>query len=182
MCSWEEKRKHLSDNALESVLEPLDGLLLVDAVRSTNLGLAAAATSDTLTGTLPRMVVSILVEKVESRRGGGNLHAAVEVHTVDTNTGVVLDTEIDVLVDTEAEVAGLGEVALAELVLLDLEATLDDLLGLGATDGDVDSDLLVTTDTEGTDGVTGLGVDGGLTRQLLENLCGTSKSVTRLTD
>lgn len=115
-------------------------------------------------------------------RGGGNLHAAVEVHTVDTNTGVVLDTKIDVLVDTEAEVAGLGEVALAELVLLDLETTLDDLLGLGATDGDVDSDLLVTTDTEGTDGVAGLGVDGGLTRQLLENLGGTSKSVTRLTD
>lgn len=83
-------------------------------------------------------------------------HAAVEVHAVDTNAGVVLDTKIDVLADTEAEVAGLGEVALAELVLLDLETTLQDLLGLGATDGDVDSNLFVTTDTEGTDGVTGL--------------------------
>lgn len=111
-----------------------------------------------------------------------NLHAAVEVHTVDTNTGVVLDTEIDVLVDTEAKVSGLREVALAELVLLDLKTTLDDLLGLGATNGDVDGDLLVTADTEGTDGVAGLGVDGSLTRQLLENLGGTSKSVTRLTN
>jgi hypothetical protein len=111
-----------------------------------------------------------------------NLHAAVEVHTVDTDTRVVLETEIDVLADTETEVAGLGEVALAELVLLDLETTLDDLLSLGATDGDVDGDLLVTADTEGTDSVAGLGVDGGLTRQLLENLGGTSKSVTRLTD
>jgi len=111
-----------------------------------------------------------------------NLHAAVEVHTVDTNTRVVLDTEIDVLVDTEAKVSGLREVALAELVLLDLKTTLDDLLGLGATDGDVDGDLLVTADTEGTDGVAGLGVDGSLTRQLLENLGGTSKSVTRLTN
>ena len=83
-------------------------------------------------------------------------HAAVEVHAVDTNAGVVLDTKIDVLADTEAEVAGLGEVALAELVLLDLETTLKDLLGLGTTDGNVDGDLLVTTDTEGTDGVTGL--------------------------
>jgi hypothetical protein len=45
---------HLSDNALESVLEPLDRLLLVDAVRSADLGLATAATSDTLTGTLPK--------------------------------------------------------------------------------------------------------------------------------
>ena len=60
VCSHEKKkRKHLSDNTLESVLEPLDGLGLVDAVRGTNLGLATAATSDTLTGTLPEMVVSI---------------------------------------------------------------------------------------------------------------------------
>jgi hypothetical protein len=98
------------------------------------------------------------------------------------NAGVVLDTQVDVLGDTETEVAGLGEVALAELVLLDLEATLEDLLSLGAADGDVDGDLLVTADTEGTDGVAGLGVDGGLTRQLLEHLGGTSEPVTRLAD
>ena len=144
-------------------------------------------------------------------------HAAVEVHAVNTDRGVVLDTEIDVLADTEAEVAGLGEVALAELVLLDLEATLENLLSLrlsvlalrshwfrlpylGATDGDVDGDLFVTADTEGTDGVTGLAwgrgqmlsgtsrdgsqrtVDGSLTRKLLEHLGGTSESVTRFTD
>jgi len=90
-------------------------------------------------------------------------HAAVEIHAVDTDRGVVLDTEIDVLADTEAEVAGLGEVALAELVLLDLEATLENLLGLGASDGDVDGDLFVTADTERADGVTGLAVDRSLT-------------------
>ena len=137
-----------------------------------------------------------------------HLHDDVEVHSVDTDRRVVLDAQVDVLGDTETEVAGLGEVALAELVLLDLEATLEDLLGLGATDGDVDGDLLVTADTEGTDGVTGLAcgsvnptssscnlsrrcvwccwfsrtVDGGLTAQLLEHLGGTSKSVTRLAD
>jgi len=85
-----------------------------------------------------------------------HLHDDVEVHAVDTDRRVVLDTQVDVLGDTETEVAGGGEVALAELVLLDLEATLEDLLGLGATDGDVDGDLLVTADTEGTDGVAGL--------------------------
>lgn len=109
-------------------------------------------------------------------------HAAEEVHAVDTNAGVVLDTQIDVLGDTETEVTGLGEVALAELVLLDLEATLENLLGLGATDGDVDGNLLVTADTEGTDGVAGLGVDGSLTGQLLEHLGGTGESITRLAD
>ena len=51
-------------------------------------------------------------------------HAAVEVHAVDTDGRVVLDTEIDVFADTEAEVARLAEVALAQLVFLDLEATL----------------------------------------------------------
>lgn len=111
----------------------------------TDLGLAAAATADALTG-------------------AG--HADVEVHTVDTDTGVVLDAEIDVLGDTETEVAGLGEVALAQLILLDLEATLEDLLGLGATDGDVDGDLFVTTDTEGTDGVTRLACWGELGLEL----------------
>lgn len=75
----------------------------------TDLALHAAAAGDALT------------------RAG---HAAVEVHAVDTDGGVVLDTEIDVLADTEAEVAGLGEVALAKLVLLDLETTLENLLGL----------------------------------------------------
>jgi hypothetical protein len=151
----------LSDDAIEALLEPLDGLVTLDAVAGTDGGLCAAAASDTLTG-------------------AG--HAAVEVHAVDTDRGVVLDTKIDVLADTEAEVASLGEVALAELVLLDLEATLENFLGLGATDGNVDSNLFVTTDTEGTDGVTGLAVDGSLTRQLLEHLGGTSKSVTRFTD
>lgn len=129
----------LSDNAVKSLLEPLDGLVTVDTVAGTDLALAAAAAGDTLTGTG---------------------HAAVEVHTVDTDRGVVLDTEIDVLADAEAEVARLAEVALAELVLLDLEATLKNLLGLGATNGDVDSDLLVTSDTEGSDGVASLACSG----------------------
>lgn len=83
-------------------------------------------------------------------------HTDVKVHAVDTDRWVVLDTQVNVLVDTESEVAGLGEVALAELVLLDLEATLENLLGLWSADGDVDGDLFVTTDTKGTDGVAGL--------------------------
>lgn len=112
--------------------------------------------------------------------------------------------------NTEAEVAGLGEVALAELVLLDLKATLENLLSLGTADGDVDSDLLVTADTKSADGVAGLAcgrmsmpdspqpdfpfpilagiaefavsrtVDRSLTAQLLEHLGGSGKSVTRL--
>lgn len=125
----------LADDGIEALLEPLDGVIAGDAVAGTDSALAAATAGDALTG-------------------AG--HAAVEVHAVDTDTGVVLDAEIDVLGDAETEVAGLREVALAELVLLDLEATLENLLGLRATDSDVDGNLFVTADTEGTNGVTGL--------------------------
>lgn len=107
-------------------------------------------------------------------------HNHVEVHAEDTNVRVVAGTEIDVLLDTEAKVAGLGEVPAAELVLLDLEATLEDLLSLGAADSDVHRDLLVTTDAERADGVARLGCDGCLTGELLEHLGGTGETITRL--
>lgn len=101
--------QNLSDNAVEALLEPLDGLLALDLVVGADTALGAVTSSDALT------------------LAG---HADVEVHAVDTDGGVVLNTKVDVLADTEAEVASLGEVALAELVLLDLEATLENLLGL----------------------------------------------------
>ena len=43
----------LPNNAVEAVLEPLDGLVLVDLVVDTDGGLAAAALGNTLTGTGP---------------------------------------------------------------------------------------------------------------------------------
>jgi len=46
----------------------------------------------------------------------------------------------------------------------------------------VDGNLFVTTDTERSDGVSGLAVNWSLTGQLLEHLGGTGKSVTRFTD
>jgi len=83
-------------------------------------------------------------------------HTAVEVHAVDTDRRIILDTQINVLANTEAEVASLGEVPLTEFVFLDLQATLENFLGLGATDGNVNGDLFVPSDTERTDGVAGL--------------------------
>lgn len=94
-------------------------------------------------------------------------HAAVEVHAVDTDGRVVLDAQVDVLGDAEAEVARLGEVALAQLVLLDLEAALENLDGLLAADGDVDGDLFVSADAERADGVAGLGCGRRLSASLL---------------
>ena len=151
----------LEDDTVEPLLVPGGGLLLLDAVRETDTRGAALAAGDTRT------------------RAG---HAHEEVHTKDTDTGVVLDTQVNVLGDTETKVAGLGEVAAAQLVLLDLETTLDDLLGLGTTDGDVARDLLVTADTETTEGVAGLAGHRGLTGELLEHLGSTGETVTRLTN
>lgn len=134
-----------------------------------------------------------------------NIHDAVKVHAVDTNARIILDAQVNVLADAEAKVARLGEIAALQLVLLDLEATLENLLGLGTTHGDVHSDLLVTADTERTDGVAGLActnpsaslsapiarfpisrgfhtVHRSLTAKLLQHLRGTSETVTGLAD
>lgn len=85
----------------------------------------------------------------------GTLKDDKEVHAVDTDLGVVLDAEVDVLLDAEAKVAAGAEVVLGELVLLDLEALLEDLGGLGTTDGGVDGDLLVSADAESSHSVSG---------------------------
>ena len=58
--------------------------------------------------------------------------------------------------DTESKVASLREVALSEFVFLDLQSTLQDFLGLWSSNCDVHSNLFVTTDTEGSDGISGL--------------------------
>jgi hypothetical protein len=51
-----------------------------------------------------------------------------------TSGRVVLKAQIDVLSDTETEAAGGREVLLLQLVLLHLEGTVKDLVGLEATD------------------------------------------------
>lgn len=112
----------------------------------------------------------------------GDSHDAVKVHSVNTDSRVILDAQIDVLRDTEAEVSSLGEVLLAQLVFFDLQATLDNLLGLGPADGNVHGDLLVTTDTKCTDSVACLAVHRCLTRKLLEHLSGTREPISGFAD
>jgi hypothetical protein len=151
----------LEDGSVVLLLEPLDGVLLGDSVVDTNGSSASLSSGNSVTG---------------------STNDDEEVHTVDTDVGVVLDTKVDVLVDTETEVTSLREVLGLELVLLDLEASLENLLSLGASDGHVDGNLFVSSDRERSDGVSGLGVDGGLTGKLLEHLGGSGKSITGLTN
>ena len=86
-----------------------------------------------------------LLDRNTGARAG---HVDKEVHTVNTNTGVVLNPEINVLLDTKTKVTSAGEVALAQLVLLDLQALLQNLLSLLTAHGGVNGDLLVTTNGE----------------------------------
>lgn len=72
--------------------------------------------------------------------------------------------------DTETEVAGGREIVSSQLVFSDLQATLQDLFGLGAANGAMDSDLLVTTNTKRTHRVAGLRIDGLLASQLFQHL------------
>ena len=114
------------------------------------------------------------------RSGSGK--ADEEVHTVNTGRRVVLDSEIDVLVNTETKVASLAEVLLKQLVLLDLETTLENLEGLLSTNGNVDRNFLVTTDSERSERVSGLRVNGLLSRKLFKHTSGTGETITTLTD
>ena len=127
----------VENDTIVLLLEPLHGLLashLVRVAKSASLGLSLR----------------------HATTGASQLH--VEIHTEDTGVGVVLDAEINVLLNTETEVARVGEVLLHQLVLLHLQAALQDLQSLLATNGRMDGDLLVTTDGEGTDGETSYGI------------------------
>ncbi len=62
--------------------------------------------------------------------------------------------------DTEPEIARLGEVPPLQFIFLDFQSSLEDFFGFGTSDGDVDGDFLVTTDTKCSDGVAGFACEG----------------------
>ena len=103
-----------------------------------------------------------------------------EVHAVDADGGVVADAEVDVLGDAEAERAVVCEVVLAQLVLADPQALLEDFAGPGAAHGDVAGDFFVAPDAKGADGQAGAGEDGRLAAQLLEHAARTDEAVAGL--
>jgi len=117
---------YLPNDTLKSALVPLDCLLLRDPMTGANPALRSPALRNTL---------------------AGPSHAAVEVHAVNADSRVVLDAQIDMLADAEAKVAGFGEVAGAEFVFFDFEATLENFLGLGTADSDMDGDFLIAANS-----------------------------------
>merc|ERR1712122_240360 len=149
----------ISQDAIKFGLEPLLSFLLADFMFRSDSGVLGAPVSNSVPGPTQDYI---------------------KVHTVDTNTGVVLDTQVDMFIDTETEVALLGETSLPQLVLLDLEATLQDLLSFGTAHRAPTRDLFVTSDTKGSDGEASFGEAGFLTGQLFQDFGSTSQSVTGL--
>ncbi|CAH0379534.1 unnamed protein product, partial [Pelagomonas calceolata] len=147
------------DDALVLLLEPLDRLVLGDAVLDADARLARLPPRD-----------------AEARP----LQAHVEVHAVDAGRRVVLDAEVDVLRHAEAEVARRAEVLALELVLLHLQTALENLRRLLAADRHVDGDLLVSSDGEAAARVPRLRVDRLLARELLEHARRARQSIARL--
>jgi hypothetical protein len=73
-----------------------------------------------------------------------------------------------------------SDLPLPQLVLLDLQSSLQNLLSLGSSDSSVNGNLFVPSDRERSDSVSCLGCNGGLTSELFQDLGCSSKSITGL--
>jgi len=96
-------------------------------------------------------IASSMLSLVDSLSSSGE--DDVEIHTEDTGVGIILDSQINMLFNTETEVALIGEVLLSELVFLDLEGVMKELLGLFTSAGNMNCNLLISLDGEGSDSV-----------------------------
>lgn len=66
------------------------------------------------------------------------VHAAVEVHSIDTDCRIILDSQIDVLADTEAKVARFTEVLLSQFVFFYFETALEYFFCFWTSNSDMD--------------------------------------------
>ena len=153
--------RFLEENTLVLLLKPFHGLHLGNLVLAANVSAA-------------------LLPPVHAEAGAS--HNNVKVHAVNTSVGIVLEAKVNVLFDAKSKVSSLAEVLPLELVLLNLESTLDDLHGLFSADGDVAGNLFVTADAEGADGVAGLRLHDLLSGERLEDLAGPSETIAAFSD
>ena len=101
--------------------------------------------------------VCLLCPPLRDAATTGAFHYDEKVHTVDARGRVVFEPQVNVLRNPKPKVASVAEVALAELILLDLEPTLQELLGFVAAHRYVACDLLISPDAERAHGVAGCG-------------------------
>merc|ERR1712180_365101 len=106
----------------------------------------------------------------------------IEIHSIDTNTRIVLYPEINMLSNSESEIPCFRKIAPTQFVLLHLETLLQDFFCFGSSNSAMDGNLLITTDTKGSNGVAGFGEDWCLTGQSFQYFSSTNQPVTTLSN
>lgn len=150
------------------------GQQLVLLLRSRVTIPAEAERNAVVTGRAVRLTPDLPPCDTSSSAGEAN----EEIHTVNTSGRVILNTKIDVLANSESEVTGLAEVSLQKFVFLYFQSTFQNFQSFLSTDGYMDGNLFVTTDSERTKGVTGFGVDRLLSGKLFEHTSSTCKTIS----
>ena len=125
-------QRSIIDGSIVLLFEPFHSLLFADSMLSSDSAFASSA---------------------EANSASWSLEHDVEVHTENTSEGVILNTQINVLLNTESEASSIREISLLEFSILDLESSFKDLVSLISSDGDMDSDFLITLDRETTNGI-----------------------------
>merc|ERR1712033_124611 len=80
--------------------------------------------------------------------------------------------------NTKAEDSRLGEDASFQLVFLHFQTLLQDFFSLGSSHSAMNSNLFITSDTEGSNSKTSFGEDWCLTSKCFQHFTSTNKSVT----
>ena len=108
----------------------------------------------------------------QSNSASWSLEDDVEVHTENTGEGVILDTQVNVLLDTESEAAGIREISLFQLSVLDLETSLQDFISFVTSDCNMNFDFLVSLDAEASNCESSSRWDWLLTGQIFKHFAG----------
>merc|ERR1712002_1366696 len=151
----------VEENTIVFLLEPCHGICFCDSVLESKSGL-----------------LSTTVCNVVSRSGKYN----IEIHSINTYARIVLDAKIDMFCNTKAEVSSFGEIDSFQLVLLHFQTLLQNFFSLGSTNGAVDSNLFITSDTERSNSITSFGEDWCLTSKCFQHFTSTHQSITTFTD
>jgi hypothetical protein len=102
----------------------------------------------------------------KSNSASGALQDNVEVHSEDTSEGVILDTQIDMLLNAESKTSYIEqkctcirEVLFLKFSVFHLQASLQNFIGLIASNSHVYCDFFVSLNAEASDCVSGSGGD-----------------------
>merc|ERR1712168_481219 len=106
----------------------------------------------------------------------------VEIHSVDTNTWIILNSKIDMFCNTEAKVSSGREVSLSQFVFLHFQSFLKDFFSFGSPYCAVNCNFFITTNAKRSPSVSSLGENRSLSGEGFEDLSGTNKSVTTFTN